>query len=365
MGVDAPSTTGPLLAPPKTKGHFSVVRLREAWFVGCESRELKDRPLARVVQGLPVVLFRAEGGRASALLDRCPHRNVPLSEGAVKAGLLECRYHGWQFDGGGTCRAIPGLCGSPEGKARRAPSFATVEQEGYVYVWAEPDTEPTHAPYALPHVSDPSYSTVRRNFRVPGTIHAVAENALDVPHTAFLHGGLFRTAKKTNEIEVVVRRFADRAEAEYIGEPAPKGLAARLLAPGGGVVQHFDRFLLPSITQVEYRLGKDSHLIVNSLLTPISDFETMLYAAVTFRMPVPHWLVRPFLQPVAVHILKQDARMLGLQMNAVQRFGGEQYASTEIDVLGPQILRLLLQAQRGERPSPDMPPDEHRVTMRT
>ncbi len=362
--MDAPS---PLLAPPKSKGHFSVVRLREAWFVGCESRELKGRPLSRVIQGVPLVLFRAEDGRPAALLDRCPHRNVPLSEGTVKAGLLECRYHGWKFDGGGTCRAIPGLCGPVEGKARRAPAFATVEQDGYVYVWAEPDVEPTHVPYALPHVNDPAYSTVRRSFRVPGTIHAVAENALDVPHTAFLHGGLFRTAapEKVNEIEVVVRRFGDRAEAEYIGEPAPKGLAARVLAPGGGVVQHFDRFILPSTTQVEYRLGPDSHLMVTSLLTPISDFETLLYAAVTFRLPVPHWLVRPFLQPVAVHILKQDARMLGLQRSTVQRFGGEQYASTEIDVLGPQILRLLLQAQRGERPPADAPPDEHRVKMRT
>ena len=362
------------MGPPKTKGHFSVVRLSHAWFVACESREIRDRPIARVVQGVPLVLFRAEGGRPSALLDRCPHRNVPLSEGRVKEGQLECGYHGWRFAGGGACRRVPGLCAEPEGKARTAPSYATFEQDGFVWVWSEPagstGAEPNHAPYRPPHLEDTRYATVRRACRVPGSVHAGAENALDVPHTAFLHGGLFRTAKKVNEIDVVVRRFQDRVEAEYVGEPAPKGIAARVLAPKGGVVLHFDRFLLPSIAQVEYRLGEDSHLVTTSLLTPISDFETLLYAVVTFRLPLPHWLVRPFIQPVALHILKQDIRMLALQTDAVRRFGGEQYANTEIDVLGPQILRLLLQAQRGDvvpsaSAEPGPPLDEHRVRMRT
>ncbi len=362
------------MGPPKTKGHFSVVRLARAWFVGCEARELQDRPLSRVIQGVPLVLFRAQGGRPAALLDRCPHRNVPLSLGSVKDGQLQCGYHGWRFDGAGACRRVPGLCGPPEGKARTAPSFATVEQDGFVWVWTEPagspDGEPTHAPWRPPYLEDRRYATVRRAFRVPGSVHAVAENALDVPHTAFLHGGLFRAEKKANEIEVAVRRYKDRVEAEYIGEPAPRGIAARVLAPKGGVVEHFDRFLLPSTAQVEYRLGEQSHLVTTSLLTPISDFETLLYAVVTFRLPLPHWLVRPFIQPVALHILKQDVRMLALQTDAVRRFGGEQYASTEIDVLGPQILRLLLEAQRGDvaavaSPEAGAPWDEHRMRMRT
>lgn len=343
-----------------------MVRLADAWFVACSTHELKRGPIARTIQGTPMVLFRDQQGQASALLDRCPHRNVPLSLGKVRDGQLECAYHGWRFDTGGVCRAIPGLCGEVEGKARRTPAFATVEQDGYVWIWATPEVTPiVPAPMKLPHVDDPAYTTVRRSFRVSGSIHAVIENALDVPHTAFLHGGLFRTAEKKNQIEVIVRRFADRAEAEYLGEPAPKGLAGRVLAPGGGVVQHFDRFLLPSIAQVEYRLGETSHLLSTSLCTPISDFETMLYAAVTFRLPLPHWMVRPFLTPVATHIFKQDSVILEKQTEAIRRFGGEQYVSTEIDVLGPQILRLLLQAQRGEKPPLDAPPDEHRVTMRT
>jgi Vanillate O-demethylase oxygenase C-terminal domain len=195
----------------------------------------------------------------------------------------------------------------------------------------------------------------------------VAENALDVPHTAFLHGGLFRGAGRDPvEIEVVVRTSPDRIEAEYVGEPRPPGVAGRLLAPGGGVVRHWDRFILPSIAQVEYRL-EDNHLLVTSALTPVTPTETRLHAAVTFSLRVPHSVIKALLPPVATLIFAQDARILRRQAETIDRFGGEQFASTEIDVLGQGILRLLRRAERGERGEPagddaDLP-TERRLRM--
>lgn len=42
------------------------------------------------------------------LLNRCPHRAVPLSEGKVWSdGSLMCSYHGWRFGEDGACKAIP------------------------------------------------------------------------------------------------------------------------------------------------------------------------------------------------------------------------------------------------------------------
>jgi phenylpropionate dioxygenase-like ring-hydroxylating dioxygenase large terminal subunit len=327
--------------------HVTVVKLPNRWFILCASGELGAKPLARTLQGVPLVLFRDERGRPAALLDRCPHRNVPLSLGRVREGQLECGYHGWRFDGGGACRAVPGLLGEPGAKSRCAQGYATREQDGFVWVYSSAGAEPTHEPFRFPLLDARGYTTVRRTVRAPGTLHATLENTLDVPHTAFLHGGLFRTEKARGEIEVAVRRSAERVEAEYIGEPAPPGLAGKLLAPGGGVVQHFDRFLMPSIAQVEYRLGDRSHLIVTSAMTPVSDFDTLVYAVVTFRLPLPGWLVRPFLTPVALHIFQQDARVLARQAQTLRHFGSEAYASTELDVLGPAILRLLQQAERG------------------
>ncbi len=341
----------------------SVVTLPHAWFVACRSSALKSAPLAIMLQGTPLVLFRSSTGPA-ALLDRCPHRNVPLSMGKVVDGQLQCGYHGWCFDGGGQCRKVPGLVevGDVALKSRATEAYPAQEQEGYVWVYSTPGAEPSNAPYRFPYLNEAGYSTVRHEFLVDASVHAVVENALDVPHTAFLHRGLFRTAQKKNEIEVVVRRFATHAEAEYLGEPRPSGIAGRLLAPGGGVVQHFDRFLLPSIAQVEYRLGPKSHLLTTSLMTPVSDFVTRVFAVVTFRLPLPAWLVKPLLTPIGLRIFAQDAVVLKKQTEAIQRFGGERFTSTELDVLGHEVWRLLKQAATGAAAAE---PYEHRVKMRT
>lgn len=342
----------------------SVVKLPDAWFVACASSTLKATPLSITVQGTPLVLFRAADSSPAALLDRCPHRNVPLSMGKVVGGQLQCAYHGWCFDAGGQCRKVPGLVEAGEVglKSRAAESYPAKEQEGYVWVYSTPGAAAASEPYRLPFLNEPGYSTVRHEFLVDATLHAVVENALDVPHTAFLHGGLFRTPEKKNEIEVVVRRFATHAEAEYLGEPRPSGIAGRLLAPGGGVVEHFDRFLLPSISQVEYRLGPKSHLVTTSLMTPVSDFLTRVFAVVTFKLPLPAWLVKPFLTPIGLRIFAQDAVVLKQQTEAIARFGGERFTSTELDVLGHEVWRPLKQAATGEAPSA---PQEHRVKMRT
>ncbi|MGH2689145.1 MAG: Rieske 2Fe-2S domain-containing protein, partial [Actinomycetota bacterium] len=278
------------------------MELLNEWYVACLSSELGHRrPLARTVVDTPLCLFRGGDGGVGAVIDRCPHRNVPLSLGRLREGLLECRYHGWRFDRAGACRTVPGLCAEgPDRRGRAAESVECVEQDGFVWVFVGSAAPPPGGvPFRFPCVDDPGYDTVRRSLSSAGTVHAVAENALDVPHTAFLHGGLFRGAgREPVEIEVVVRSASDRIEAEYIGEPRPPGVAGRLLAPGGGVVQHWDRFILPSIAQVEYRL-EDNHLIVTSALTPVSPTETRLHSSVTVSIRVPHAVIKALLPPVA------------------------------------------------------------------
>ena len=83
-------------------GRSSAVELPDQWYVACLASELGRRPLARTVLGTPLCLFRDGAGRVGAMVDRCPHRNVPLSLGRLRDGLLECGYHGWRFDGEGT-----------------------------------------------------------------------------------------------------------------------------------------------------------------------------------------------------------------------------------------------------------------------
>ncbi len=361
----------PRFVPPPTKGVSSAAKVLDDWYVACESTALGAKPLAITFLGMPIAVFRRADGRPAAVLDRCPHRNVPLSMGRVRGSNIECGYHGWQFDGDGRCKAIPGLCGAVDkGTGRNVPAFATREHDGWVWVYGTPDTEPEREPFRLPHRDDDRYTTVYQALDMEGSLHATAENALDVPHTAFLHSGLFREDGERQQIDVEVRRHHDRVEAEYFGEQRPEGLLGKVLAPGGGAVEvrHVDRFILPCIAQVEYQLG-EGHIVATTALTPISDYETRLFGAAEFRFPIlsarfmPTKAIVNALKPLALKVLGQDAAALKKQTRNVQRFGGEQYVSTEIDVLGPEILRLLRQAERGARRPPRERPETKRLQM--
>jgi phenylpropionate dioxygenase-like ring-hydroxylating dioxygenase large terminal subunit len=322
--------------------------VRDGWYIACESRALRDRPVAVRLLDVPLVLFRGGDGRPAALLDRCPHRNVPLSLGRCRDGELECGYHGWRFDGAGQCTFVPGLAEQRPSAGRRAPRHPACDSDGFVWVWGRAGVDPDGEPFRFPLLDAPGYTTVRRPVDTEASLLDTAENALDVPHTAYLHGGLFRSASgPRDEVEVVIRRWADRVEAEYLGEPRPRGIAGRFLAPGGGTVIHFDRFVLPSIVQVEYKLGSVTHFSISAALTPIAERRTRMWAVISFRLPVPGAWIKPLLEPLAMRIFGQDAAMLKEQSANLARFGGEDYKSTEADVLGPAVHRLLRSASSG------------------
>ena len=334
-----------------------VPRLHQAWYVICTSAEITagGAPIERHLYGRPIVVWRSTSGQAAALLDRCPHRGVPLSPGKVCKEHIQCVYHGWEFDHEGHCKRVPSLIGETDRQGRRVPTFPVQEQQGFVWIWGDPDTPPQGAPYTFRFADKPGYLTVRHEVRAQGSLHMVAENALDVPHTAFLHGGLFRNdSAKRNTITCVLERTDVGVFCEYKGEPRPEGLVARILSPGGGVVTHFDRFHMPCVVEVEYALGEESHIVNAAALTPVDDHETVLYAVVAIRSRIPRWLVRPLVQPLALRIFDQDARILQQQTDSMRRFGDVQYVSTEVDLIGPHILRLLQRAS-SNNPQPSGP----------
>lgn len=354
----------PHLRAPHTKAKISVARCINYWYVACASSELKNAPKAVTILGIPMVFFRTDSGEAGALLDRCPHRNVPLSAGEVDGEALRCGYHGWEFSTKGSCLLIPGLKGESNTKGHAATSYPVVEQQGYIWVYANSDEDAQIEPFHIPLLDDSRYSHVRQMVEAPGTLHATIENALDVPHTAFLHKGLFRGKGSRNDIKVEIRRWNDHVEAKYIGEPRPQGIAAKIASPGGGEVEHYDRFFMPSVAQVEYKIGDDSHILVTAIGTPVGDFQTKLFTVVSFRFGrMPGWMVRSILEPIGKLIFKQDAVMLGKQTELIEKFGGEQFVSTEIDVLGPHIWRLMKAGERGDAGETDEEPTMTVVEM--
>ena len=81
---------------------------RNRWYAAVESSELTDNIVTRTIMNEPVLLTRNQEKMPVALMDQCPHRFYPLSQGQRDCDILQCRYHGLRFDlNSGHCVDIP------------------------------------------------------------------------------------------------------------------------------------------------------------------------------------------------------------------------------------------------------------------
>jgi len=65
------------------------------------------RGRAVAIGDLRIAVFRTSDGALAAVEDRCPHAGAPLSEGALRDGVIVCSWHGWRFHPvTGTCQNV-------------------------------------------------------------------------------------------------------------------------------------------------------------------------------------------------------------------------------------------------------------------
>lgn len=318
--------------------------LSSHWLIACRSHELRRKPLKRTILDTHLALFRAANGHVVALLDRCSHRNAPLSRGWIAGNHVVCPYHGWQFDAAGVCQAVPGLCGVAQHRTRNVQAFPVIEQDGFVWVSVQADAPPPPTPYQLPLLHTPGYTSFVSEFALDAALPDALENFLDGTHTHFVHSGLIRTEGQRKQTTAIVRRGPDYVEAEYRDEGQQSGLISRLFGAGVDVV--FGRFLLPSIAQLDYRAGSTTRLLVNLLFTPQSATSLRVFAVVTGQVPRPlRWLAPALGRLLLAQVVRQDRAILALQATNLTCFDGPHYTSTELDLIGPHILRMLTSTQ--------------------
>ena len=68
---------------------------------------LGARVVERGARAGNIALFRNGDGKVFALLDRCPHRGGPLSQGIVYGERVACPLHGWSIALGDGCAVAP------------------------------------------------------------------------------------------------------------------------------------------------------------------------------------------------------------------------------------------------------------------
>lgn len=298
------------------------MQFADFWYVVALSDQLQPNTvLARSLLGEWLAIFRGEDGQAAALRDRCLHRSSRLSAGKVCRGTLQCPYHGWIYDRNGNVVAVPSEGNSfKPSQQHRTQCYGTKEQDGYVYVRLADNPIEDFNPFSMPYYQKPGWETVRVINRFQNNVTNCVENFIDIPHTAFVHPGIFRNSRQ-QKLEMTVQRENGAVLVEYGNETSNLGWYSRFLNRQGAQIKHCDRFYMPNITCVEYKMGDKRHLFITSQSIPETENSTLVYTDVTYNYGIWNKLARPFVRSTAQHIIHQDVKILGIQGEAIAKYG--------------------------------------------
>jgi phenylpropionate dioxygenase-like ring-hydroxylating dioxygenase large terminal subunit len=317
------------------------------WYVVAESHELgADAPLARTVLNERLVCFRGASGAPVALRDRCLHRHAPLSAGRVIDGQLHCPYHGWTYDASGRVVAIPSMGPTPLQSLCNAP-YLVREQEGYVYVRLNRSPSSAIEPFRMPHFRARGWRNLRLTNRFHNTVTNCVENFIDVPHTAFVHGGIFRSSRG-ERIRASIVREQGAVRIRYHDERANLGTYRWFLNPKGQEIRHTDSFYVPNITSVRYDIGAKT-FIITSQAVPVTERETLVYTELTFTFGPWTALAAPFVRRHGQRIIDQDMEILARQMENIDRYGAD-FRHTPSDRIHSLVESLREAIERDEDP---------------
>jgi phenylpropionate dioxygenase-like ring-hydroxylating dioxygenase large terminal subunit len=178
------------------------------WYPMVTSEELTDQPVKVRALGQDFVVFRNADGNANCLSNTCTHRGGSLSGGKIKGDCIECPYHGWQFDGEGSCHRIPSLGPDASIPGRtRVDAYPVEENYGLVFAFLG-DLDETERPPVLPvpEWDQEGWRPTLQHYTIQGNYERSVENGLDPAHNEFVHdthgfGGVDE-AYKVNELRI-------------------------------------------------------------------------------------------------------------------------------------------------------------------
>lgn len=157
------------------------------WYVAASATEVNnEKPLARTICELDMVLYRDTSGKAYAVHDFCPHRGAPLSQGWVEGDNLVCGYHGLRVDCQGNCAEMDGQPNIHRTKG--VDAWPTAERYGYVWIWYGDKEDADEA--KLPHMpwgegGDRAYGGGIYHMKCDHRL--LVDNLMDLTHEKYVH----------------------------------------------------------------------------------------------------------------------------------------------------------------------------------
>jgi phenylpropionate dioxygenase-like ring-hydroxylating dioxygenase large terminal subunit len=304
---------------------------RDHWFPIALSKNVGARPLRVMFFGVPRVVARI-GGAVTVLEDRCPHRGVPLSDGKVTRGGLECPYHGWTFARDGRCTLMPGAEGGTPLADVRVPSLEVREHDGLIWASAQGNR-------AFPdrvNAMDPRHRRFQWQTRWRAPVVDVLENFLDPLHTHSIHPGLVRRPDRRQPVLATLETHGDGFKVDYTGNPQQSGILFRLFESRRTVERAWLSAL--AVAQLEYRYVSGWSSYITLHCSPETETSTQVFATLHVEGRfAPAWLVRALVWPFLRRVAQQDQAVLERQQHARADFPGRREIVSPLDLVRPYV----------------------------
>ena len=166
-------------------------RFARGWHCLGLAESFRDgQPHAVHAFGQKLVVWAASDGQLNVLDGYCRHMGGDLALGTIKGDELACPFHDWRWGGDGRCKAVPYAKRVPV-RARTA-AWPTLEQDGILFVWNDPEGNPPPADAAIPRIAGATseewtdwhwYTTTIDN----ANCREVVDNVVDMAHFFYVH----------------------------------------------------------------------------------------------------------------------------------------------------------------------------------
>ncbi|MEU9716119.1 Rieske 2Fe-2S domain-containing protein [Streptomyces sp. NPDC047976] len=232
--------------------------------------------------GTRLVVFQgADDGALHVLNAYCPHMGGNLAHGTVKGDTVACPFHDWRWSGDGRCAAVPYARRVPP----RARAWTTLERNGQLYVWHDPEGNPPPAHVTIPVIegyggdewSDWSWNSLLVE---NANCREIVDNVVDMAHFYYVHYAFPHYFKNV---------FDGHVATQYM-ESTPRGdVDLGTLSTGGGLRSdasyHGPSYMIDRLWS-DVGGGQEMESVLINCHYPVDENSfVLMYGAIVKRLP--------------------------------------------------------------------------------
>ncbi|MFJ9313318.1 Rieske 2Fe-2S domain-containing protein [Pimelobacter simplex] len=255
-------TTAPDI-PRQIEADPIAQRYARGWHCLGLSQDFRDgQPHQVLAFGTKLVVWEDADGELRVLDAFCRHMGGDLSQGTVKDGNIACPFHDWRWGGDGRCKQIPYSRRVP--LRARTSAWPTLDQDGMLFVWNDPQGNPPIAEQAIPKIpgasSDEWTDWHWYSIKIDGSnCREIVDNVVDMAHFFYVHYSMPTYFKNIFEGHVAtqVMNGTDRGD---VAVPSDDG--STLLAVKSTASYFGPSFMIDDLVY-EYDTGNFESILIN------------------------------------------------------------------------------------------------------